>query len=68
MGAPEDAASAATSVNPMELPVPRILLRMPGTLGLVKAPSKDVGEERLTDLEAEEGFPALDATVTEWSK
>lgn len=68
MATPESAASADLSPTAKDPPVPKILLRRPGTLELFRAPPRDVGEKQLRDLELEEGFPALDATVTEWSK
>lgn len=68
MGSSEDPASASALGNTTHLMVPKILLRKPGALELFKAPPKDVGEEQLRDLEVEQGFPSLDASVTEWSK
>ena len=58
---------AATTAERMELPLPKILLRKPGSLELFKGPSKADGNE-LQDLCVDEGFPEVDASSTEWSK
>ena len=57
----------AATVERAALPLPKILLRMPGKLELFKGPSKSDGDE-LQDLCIEEGFPEVDASSSEWSK
>lgn len=60
-------AKAAAIAERVDPPLPKILLRRPGTLELFKGPSKADGEG-LQDLCIEEGFPEIDASSTEWSK
>lgn len=62
-------ASATAGGTEAAAPLPKILLRRPGTLELFGGPSKEDGAEKPADLAIEgDGFPEVDASSTEWSK